>query len=463
MVQVGVDPGAAVLSSFAVALTPRYNPGMRPALCRFISVVWATAICVVAAIPLLGQGTSNGTLTIGDLRVTGEEHIGSDRVLAEIGLKPGDVFLVKQLNLAAARMSRSGVFEEVSYTYTPHGTQVEVEFKVHEVSRFRKCAFDNFVWASDDELERRLEQRIPLYAGEAPETGEILEQMTRELEALSKEKGVEVRVERLPEGNIGSANWIHLFTAQGVHIRMRSVRFSGVISVSPKELERQVAELVGKDYSAVRSRVLASAALLPFYRERGYLRAILDVAPQILNHTEGSDEFDIEVVYTIQEGNVYRWLSPEWKGNQRKTAAELEGLLGLKPGSVANGKMIDQGWETIQRAYGKDGYIDARLSTHAIFDEASRQVHYVATVSEGSQFRMGGLQVLGVPAAAAERLKNKWRLKTGDVFDAFYLSDFLKKDAPGALSGVFSRGSRIKTGLLRDHERNVVDVTIELE
>jgi outer membrane protein assembly factor BamA len=435
---------------------------MPRALRGFIGPLWLAAAALAPA-SALGQGASSGALTIGEIRVTGQNRLRTDRVEAAIGLKAGDLFLVKDLNRVAERLGRSGVFEEVSYMYTPHGSQVEVEFKVREVARFRKCAFDNFVWARDDELQERLQRDIPLYTGEAPESGEVLEEMSRDLEELSRERGVLVHVERLQQGSLGAANWIHLFIAQGLHITMQAVSFSGALTVNPKELDREVAELIGKPYSAVRCRAFASAGLIPFYRERGYLRAGVEVEARIRSHSEGSDEFGVEVLFAITEGNVYRWASPEWQGNQRKSATELESLIGMKPGSVANGKKIDEGWEAVKRAYGKEGFIEANVTPEPVFDEAGRQVHYAVAITEGAQYRMGSFQATGMPQAVADRLKRKWKLTPGDVYDASYLGEFLKADAPSLLQGILTRSSRIKTTALPNREQQVVDVAFELQ
>jgi outer membrane protein assembly factor BamA len=153
----------------AAEATDIYNPPMRIAW----SLIGRTALAV-AAMCFLTRTALAQEPTISEMRISGQSRYGADQVIAAIRLKPGDAFRVKDLNRAAERLGKSGVFEEVSYTYTPRGGQMMVEFKVREVTRFRKCLFDNFVWASDDELQARLEREIPLYLGEAPESGEIL-------------------------------------------------------------------------------------------------------------------------------------------------------------------------------------------------------------------------------------------------------------------------------------------------
>jgi outer membrane protein insertion porin family len=422
------------------------------------------AVFLPAALTFAQSDANGGVPTISEIRVSGQSRFAEDQVIAASGLKSGDAFFVKNLNRAAERLGKSGVFEEVSYSYAPRGIQMDVEFKVREVTKFRRCIFDNFVWASNDDLQTRLEREIPLYLGEAPETGDMLGDLSRVLEEFSKERGVSVRVERsMHQARIGDPDWRHLFTAQGLEIKMQAVSFNGALTVNRKDLDREVADLIGKDYSVARCRAYASADLIPFYRERGYLRASIDVSARVLNHAQGSNEFGVEVIYTVTEGNVYRWMTSEWLGNQRMASADLEALTGMKPDNVANGKKIDEGWVAVKRAYGKNGYIDASLTAEPVFDEGNRRVHYAVSTSEGAQYRMGSFQAAGLPQAVAERLKSKWRLKTGDVFDMSYLSEFTKTDAPSALAGTLTRSSKIKITTLPNKEQHVVDITFQLE
>jgi hypothetical protein len=244
---------------------------------------------------------------------------------------------------------------------------------------------------------------------------------------------------------------------------MQAVSFSGALTVNRKELDGEVAELIGKEYSAARCRAFVSAALIPFYRERGYLRASIDETARVLSHAQDSVEFGVEVIYTVAEGNVYRWMTSEWRGNQRMPSGDLESLTGMKPDSLANGKKIDEGWEAVKRTYGKNGYVEASLTAEPVFNESGRQVHYVVTCFQRDRGSGASFEAVGMTPAAAERLKGKWRLKTGDIFDASYISEFLKKDAPGALQGSLTHSSKMKTYTLLNKEQHLVDVRFELQ
>ena len=60
-------------------------------------------------------------------------------------------------------------------------------------------------------------------------------------------------------------------------------------------------------------------------------------------------------------------------------------------------------------------------------------------VVEGPQFHMGELTIAGVPDATARVLRERWKLKPGDVYDAGYAAEFLndvRKTNPQLLAGL---------------------------
>ena len=121
------------------------------------------------------------------------------------------------------------------------------------------------------------------------------------------------------------------------------------------------------------------------------------------------------------------------------------------------------GWEAIKRLYSKSGYIEAALRTEPEFQEESKQVHYRVAVTEGPQYRMGNFQVSGVQAAIADRLKSRWRLKTGDVFDGSYPGEFTNKELLLAFEGTGKVPLKFRVTTVPNREVHVVDVSYRFE
>lgn len=428
-----------------------------------VLAVWT---CALFGVVNAGQPQEKAPAAkIGSIRVIGQKKFSAEQVIAATGLKAGQAFDVKELDAAAERLGKSGAFPDVSYSYVPQGGLIAVQFKLEEAAKFRECVFDNFVWLTSDEVQVGLKKEVPLYIGEAPETGDVLDDIARALENLSKQKGIAVQVtRRIDQARIGDPNWSHLYAAEGASVKVQSMRFLGTLTVNPEDLKKEAGRLIGRDYSLFQCGLFGTATILPFYGERGYLQAKIGTpAPQVLNHPGGSSEFVVEIVFPVTEGSVYHWTAAEWTGNQVIAGPALETATSMKANDIANARKIDDGWEAVKKLYSQNGYIEAKLLPEPVFEEESRQVHYRVAVTEGAQYRMGIFRISGLPPAPADRLKSRWRLKPGDVFDGSYPAEFGTKELHLALQGVGKVPTKFRMMTVPNREAHVVDVSYQFE
>ena len=73
---------------------------------------------------------------------------------------------------------------------------------------------------------------------------------------------------------------------------------------------------------------------------------------------------------------------------------------------------------------------------------------------------MGEFIVKGVPEKDAMRLKERWTLKTGDIYDASYLGEFINKLVEDKL--ILSEMAKLlKTEPKLDKQKMLVDVIID--
>jgi outer membrane protein assembly factor BamA len=222
--------------------------------------------------------------------------------------------------------------------------------------------------------------------------------------------------------------------------------------------------LIAGDYK--RSFVLsfAQANLIPIYRERGHLRANFRAPLAKLESDATSNcKGGVSLTVPIEEGAVYSWGKAEWTGNTVLPNPELEAALGMKTSEVANGLKIDKGLMSIQEAYGRKGYLAARLNPSPVFEDANQNVTYQIAIKEGSQYRMGILTITGFSENTTNRLKSKWKLQLGDVYDASYLKEFMKKEMVLDAREIGSPPKSISTEIKPDRHKLTVDLTISLK
>ena len=158
----------------------------------------------------------------------------------------------------------------------------------------------------------------------------------------------------------------------------------------------------------------------------------------------------------MQEGAAYALDRFAWTGNAVIAAKELDSLMQLKSGEVANVLKLDDGLRRVSTAYGKQGYVMAHATyTPQLNDDTKKAVFDIA-IEEGPQFHFGTLTFPGLAPDGAAILSSRWKLKAGDVFDATYPSQFFLDEIRTRLKqGTTPPSIRSKV----DKEKHIVDVS----
>jgi len=429
----------------------------------FLGIIILIAFSCLLSTSVSAQ--SQPALLIGAIHASGQKHFSESQVIAASGLQSGQTFDVNKIQDATQKLGQSGAFEEVQFKYRPESGQVVVEFVVKEAAKFHRCTYDNFVWASTKEIEDFIRNEVPLFDGYAPETGDLQEEISGALEHFLQKGQIAGHVERVQfSRSIGDRNWEHLYSVNGPVIKVQGIAFEGVKGINEGLLQKEARDLLGRKYSFVDCRRYAETVFVPIYRERGFLKVeVGSPEPQLSKQAEGSNEFSIQITYPVKEGLAYDWLLAKWSDNQAETSAELNELLGMKEGERANGKKLDEGWEAVQQAYGKKGYLEMRMKPEGLYDDANRKVEFHVPVVEGPQYTMGALSISGVPQGNEERIKKKWRLRSGDVYDASYVKEFLNKDLGPLLPAASGRAMKVQSKIQPDRSTHIVDVTIQVQ
>src|SRR5262249_17600594 len=134
------------------------------------------------------------------------------------------------------------------------------------------------------------------------------------------------------------------------------------------------------------------------------------------------------------------------------TSGQLDALLAMSSGEVANGLKLDSGMAAVREAFGKLGYIGLKIGSQAEYDEREHRVAFKLNVEEGPQYHMGQLLLTGLSDREAARVKAKWKLVEGAVYDASYFKEFVTKELSGqSLTGVrdFDVSSRLDRQTLK--------------
>lgn len=397
----------------------------------------------------------------------GLERVKPEEALEKSGLKAGQSITVDELDAVANRLLESGLFKNLSYSVKGTTDKAVLTFNVIEQTWAMPVAFDNFVWFTDEELREAVRRRVPAFDGTAPEAGNVTDQIRQALQDLLRERKIEGTVEYTLSADPSGRKVEHLFGVKGPGLRVCKIDYQGARAVSAETLVQKSGGIFDNDYSRAYVAGFVESNLLPLYRERGYLRAAFS-APKA--KPEGSAECGngLALSMYVDEGSIYVWDRAAWEGAQALTAQELDAALGMRSREVANAAKIEKGLAAVRRAYGRKGYLAARVRAAQEFDDAARRVVYHFQVSEGPQFRMGELTIKGLSEADANNVRGRWSLLHGDVYDEGYVEQFVKRNVQEFVREALKAGNRlppfkVESRAAPNPEKQTVDVTLEFK
>jgi outer membrane protein assembly factor BamA len=387
-----------------------------------------------------------------------------DKIVAASGLQIGQTIDFATVKAAAERLSQTGLFGKVDFRYRYSSTQIELTFELEEKTTGKKiCQFDNFVWFSDKEIMDAIRQDMPDFDGTILvsdfASGAIKKSLTRLLAEKKVAGEVVYELYRLEDKQGGDLSYI--FKVKGPNLTICDIQFSGVQDGLKKLLLEASKPLFKTEYSKSDVGLFVNAALLPIYTQRGYLKAAFQ-PPQPALGASGACANTVVTTLPVAEGVQYRWNDPVWSGVRIFSAQELNAVLKLKLGDVADSMKIEKSWGEVFGAYGKKGYLKIRLKPDPVFDDARQLVTYQIAITEGAQYRMGQVTIAGLPEEEAGRVKGAWGLKPGEVFNTSYIDVFLENVARGGMIKQ-SQGLKARQEMKRDDQRLIVDIVVKFE
>ncbi len=409
---------------------------------------------------LRGQASQN---VIDKVLVEGGTRFSSAQILLAGGLKIGQPADDAALSAAADRLANTGAFSSVTYQYRTANSKMTLTFQITDQPKMMDCTFDNFVWFTHEDVERAVRADVPLYDGRVPLDGGLPQDVAHALEHLLAQRHVTATVTYLPAARaLGAAPTEFRYSASRNLPPVTSVEFSGG-SLSDELFAVQEQRLIGRPFSAAYSHSLAENDLTVVYRNHAYLRAQFDDPQVTFQPSQNeSDPGSVRLVFHVSPGPQFMWHGADWIGNKVYASADLDRHLAMKEGEPAAADKISAGLDAVREAYGKVGYIAMALSSKPSLDDASRQVRYSFELAEGAQYRMGSFKVEGYDSQTAERIGKTWQLKPGEVYDASYPKEFMKKGvpAPANLSPAAAKTGKLSLATRLNKDQLVADVVL---
>jgi outer membrane protein assembly factor BamA len=268
---------------------------------------------------------------------------------------------------------------------------------------------------------------VPAFDGKAPAKSQVLDTIGTGLARLLKSRGIPGQIDYQPSIKLGSGGSRgHVFSVVSPSPRLCSLNFEGASVVSEADLRTAASDAIGQPYSKSFMADFANKTLVQPYQKRGHWKAAF--APPVVKAGAAGDCAGAIVSIKVDEGAGYRWSRTLWEGNTAVQANRLDKLLVVTPDAIADGTIVPAGLRAIEDEYRRFGYMQQTSNQGLVFDDEAKRVALRITIREGAVFRMGNFVADGLPQNIEDALRKKWKLKSGEVFDASYFTDFLRKE-----------------------------------
>jgi len=366
------------------------------------------------------------------VKVIGSKRFAEQDIVAATGLQLGTPVNEDDFKRAARRLGDTGVFTDITYSYSYSSAGTKLEFHVVDADKFVPVRFEDFVWFSDAELLHRIKEHAPLFDGELPLSGRLPEEVSDVLQAMLVEKSIPGHVEYERVGKSDGPVQAILYRVADVLIQIRDVEFVGAGEAELPALTAASKRVFEREYSRTVLRSLIEKQLLPVYYSRGYLKASFgDPQPKVVKQPSASNDQGprnltiVDVSFPVTPGQQYKLKSLQWSGNEAIPTDTLAKMVRLEPGQAANMMRLGDSLSEIQKLYGSKGFVTASITPQPSFDETAGTVAITLEVKEGPVFHMGDLEFRGLDNGLTAKLRNAWKIRPGEVYNSTYLSEYL--------------------------------------
>ena len=366
------------------------------------------------------------------IKVTGSKRYPEQVIAAASGLQIGTPVNDDDFKKAARRLGDMGVFTDIEYSYSYSSAGTKLEFRVSDVEKFVPVRFEDFVWFSDEELLKRIKEYAPLFDGELPLSGRLADEVSDVLQAMLVENSIPGHVEFERSGPANGPVDSIVYRVSDVLIQIRNVEFAGANEAEIPALTAASRRVFDREYSRSVLHALVKNQLLPVFYARGYLKAAFaEPQPKVVKQPSAANEEGprnltiVDVIFPVTPGQQYKLKAIEWSGNHEFPTDVLQKMVRAEPGQPANTVRIGDNTKDIQKLYGSHGYVTASITPEATFDDAAGTVFIRLDVNEGAAFHMGELEFRGLDNSLTAKLRNAWKIRPGEVYDATYLSEYL--------------------------------------
>ena len=352
------------------------------------------------------------------IRFQGATQYTQQELLAAAGLKGDERLKVVDVKAHAKQLSDTGLFQEVKTTFDSKG----LLFTLTPSSQLSPMHLDNVPLTPGKELDAKLHERFPLYRGMLPASGSMVDGICRTFEEMLAAKSIKATVKAALTSGVGPQKLTAMnFAVVSPAVHIGRIQLTGISAAMQAKASLLASGQAGNDFDTENTAIGLQHAFKDLYQDQGYAAVEVDVA-QSDAPIVSDQSIDIPYTVTIREGGIYKLGTIDFPASALVARADVEKIVSKYP--AGSGRPLDLFLLAVCDAYHAKGYLDCSIVPHPSFNEATHIANYSLEIAAGPQYRLASVKFDGAPDAMAAKLKLAWKMATGDVFDASYLSNF---------------------------------------
>ena len=351
-----------------------------------------------------------------DIQYAGPASISRERILANMRTAVGQPYSELVVEEDIRNLYATTVISNVRIYTEPLPDGVRVVVIVQTRASVSEVRFEGVSQVSVNRLRKEIATEPEQSLSEAQ-----LEEDRQKILAYYQARGYsEASVTYRVETNEAAQTSSVVFAVdEGDRRKVRRIRFEGNNTIPEKEL-RKVMKTKPKNILSVFTKAgraesdtldADAIAIRDLYQEKGYADAeVVDI------RRESVGDKSMDLVVVINEGPQYKVGTLTISGNQLLSAEDMRSELKMVEGAPYSPKLLRDDISTIQKQYGKQGYIDVMiLPTPTSRGPQVVDVNYA--IEEGFQSYVEKVNISGNTRTKDKVIRRELVIAPGDVYD----------------------------------------------
>ncbi len=350
----------------------------------------ALVVLVVSLLTLPVKATSQGNVTLRDVKISGNIRVEDDGIRLHLKSKTGESFNSATVEQDVKAIYRMGFFDDVQAELSPDGV---LTYAVKEKPYVRELRIQGASQVSREKIEAALglSQRTIL------DRGKVAEGVDKVRKLYTDQGYVNAAVDFAVTVESNNQAVVELDIVEGGRLLIKQISFEGNKAFSEGELRDQIATKEEWIFSFITNRGVLDrdmltndvAILSQFYNDHGYVENKVD-DPVILRARDGLD-----VVFRVHEGPQYRVGKVEIGGDLIQDGKQMLKSVKLTTGQIFRGSRLREDITTLSELYSNKGFAFVQVDPVTNIDQRQKIVNVALVITKGPPVYFNRVLVAG--------------------------------------------------------------------